>query len=72
MSYKTSEVASNDAVPDTLICFLKTALHVVGNELLAGCDIECVLGILNCELYHVIFHIVELDHWLSETHVDVG
>ena len=68
MSYETSEVPADDAVPHARVRLLKTVFHVVGNKLLTAGHVQGVLGILDGEVYHFLLHVVELDNGLSETH----
>ena len=61
MSYKSAEVTAYDAMPDSLVCFFKTAFHVVGNQLLTVSMIKCMLCIFNSHLSHVSIHIAEFN-----------
>ena len=57
VSYKSTEVPSGNAMPDTFVSLLECALHVGSDQLLTARSIQSFLSLMDSELFHLIVHV---------------
>jgi len=60
-----AEVATNDTVPIALVFSFEGSLHVGGDFLLVEHSGQGVLSLVNCELVHLLIHVLEHGHWFA-------